>query len=353
MNFDLTDEQRMIADTVADVVRDTTGTKAWDAFADTGLTGMTFSEAVDGAGLGLLTIAPALMEIGKSADASPIIGAAILPGLLTARGRFPDLDTSSIMANETRAAVVLPDNAATLHAENGLLNGSVQNVLGGADADILLLCLEGKDETLCGVVDLRADGVKVSKLDLLDGQSAADINFDTVAVTLTPADPKLANWMQDVAALCLCAKALGAAQAMRDLTRDYIKTREQFGKPIGRFQVLQHQMVDIFHDTEHFESLVLAAASACDEGDVTARQKAVSALKRFCGTRMRAAAASGVQMHGGIGMTEEYELGGFVKRILIADMLFGTSDDHARRLGSLVAQAAKREATNFGAVLNP
>lgn len=347
MDFDLTDEQRMIADTVADVMRDAEGAAVWQSLVESGLLGMTYAEEVGGAGLGMLTLAPALAAAGRGADSPPVVGGAILPGLLASRCELPGFDAAAALENATPVAVALPENAARLRVENGVLNGSVQTILGGAEAQVLLLCLDAASGSACGAVDLTAEGITVTPLPLLDGQVAADITFDKVAVSLSQAGDDLTGWMGDAAAVCLCATALGAAQAMRELTREYLSTRKQFGRPIGSFQVLQHQMVDVFHETEHFESLVLAAASACDGDDAPARQKLVSALKRFCGTRMRDAAAACIQMHGGIGTTEEYELDRLVKRILMADMLFGTSDTHAERLGRQVADAARKDAATF------
>lgn len=349
MDFDLTNEQRMIADTVADVMRDAEGDAVWQSLVESGLLGMTYSEDAGGAGLGVLTLAPALAAMGQSKESPPIVGAAVLPGYLSAKSDLPDFDVEAALEGTLPVAVALPENASDLRAEVGVLNGTVQTVLGGADAEVLLLCLDGENGSTCGAVDLTSEGISVTPLPLLDGQVAADITFDNVAVSLSQAGDDLTGWMSDVAAVCLCATALGAAQAMRELTREYLSTRKQFGRPIGSFQVLQHAMVDVFHETEHFESLVMAAASACDGNDIKARQKMVSALKRFCGTRMRDAAASCIQMHGGIGTTEEYELDGLVKRILMADMLFGTGDTHAERLGKLVAESARKDAEAIGA----
>lgn len=349
MDFDLSDEQRMIADTVAGVLRETPETDLWTALVDGGLTGMTFSEAHGGAELDLLTLTPALVELGRSQRQTSLIGGAILPGLLSARCDLPDVDASRLATNDLRAAVALPENLSRLDVESGTLTGTVHQVLGGNQAQFLLLCREeAQGGAACAVVDLSRSDVTVAELMLVDGQRAADIALDGVEVAWSQADQDLPGWLTEAAAVLHCAVALGAAEAMRDLTRDYISTREQFGKPISSFQVLQHGMVDIWHDAEHFSSLIHAAANACDRSDVIARQRAVSAMKRFCGTRMRAAAASSIQMHGGIGVTEEYALNTYVKRILMADMLFGTADVHAARLGQLIAATARQEEDIYG-----
>lgn len=347
MDFDLSDDQRMIADTVSSVLEGGSQTAIWNALLDSGLTGMTFSEAHGGAGLDLLTLAPAIVELGRSTSQTSLLGSAILPGLLSARVDLADFDPSSVIGGDLRAAIALPENLTGLESKGRRLSGTVQQVLGGGDAQVLLLCREDRDGAASAAIDLSTPGIQVIKHSLVDGQQAADVTFDQVEVAWSQSEKDLPAWLTDAAAMLLCATALGAAQAMRDLTRDYISTREQFGKPISSFQVLQHDMVDIWHDTEHFASLVYAAAHACDSADITGRQRAVSALKRFCGTRMRTASAASIQMHGGIGVTEEYALNTYVKRILLADMLFGTSDVHAARLGQIIAATARQEQGTF------
>lgn len=348
MDFDLSDEQRMIADTVASVLSDAGAEDVWGAIVDSGLTGMTFREDQGGAALSVLSIAPAMVELGRSQKHPPMLGGAILPGLLSARCALPGLDAEKVIEDDIRVAVALPENLTDVRTHGGALTGTARQLLGASDAQMVILCRQEAEGAACAVVDLAAPGVTRSDQILVDGQCVADVTFDGASVSWSQADKDLPVWLTDIAAMMMCAVALGAAQSLRDLTRDYISTREQFGKPIGRFQVLQHDMVDIWHDTEHFESLVFAAASACDGTDVAARQRAVSALKRFCGTRMRAAAACSIQMHGGIGTTEEYELNSYVKRILVADMLFGTADVHAARLGRLIAETARAEAKTYG-----
>ncbi len=348
MDFDLSDEQRMIADTLSGVLRSGSNTDLWGAFVESGLAGMTFAEAQGGAELDLLTLIPAMMALGRSEKQTSLLGGAVLPGLLSARMDVPDHDPSKLAGGELRAAIALPENLSGLETDTGKLTGTMQQILGGGDAQVLLLCREDSEGAACAAIDLAKPGVTVTKYSLVDGQRVADIALAGVDVAWSQSEADLPGWLTDVAATLLCAVALGAAETMRDLTKNYISTREQFGKPISAFQVLQHNMVDIWHDTEHFASLVYAAAHACDGNDVTARQRAVSALKRFCGTRMRAAAAASIQMHGGIGVTEEYALNTYVKRILVADMLFGTADVHAARFGQIIAATARQEQDAFG-----
>lgn len=340
MDFDLSDEQRMIADTVGGILRSGERADLWKAFVEGGLSGMTFSEAQGGAGLGLLALIPAMVELGRSERQTSLVGGAVLPGLLSTQVDVPEYEPTKVAWGETRAAIALPENLCGLQADGSKLSGTIRQVLGGGDAQLLLLCQ--RDDT-CAAIDLTNAGITVSKYRLVDGHSVADIKLIDVNVAWSQTKADLSTWLTDAAATLLCAVALGAANAMRDLTRDYILTREQFGKPISTFQVLQHDMVDIWHDTEHFASLVYAAAHSCDRMDVPARQRAVSSLKRFCGTRMRAAAASSIQMHGGIGVTEDYALNIYIKRIILADMLFGTADIHAARLGQLIATTARQE----------
>ena len=135
--------------------------------------------------------------------------------------------------------------------------------------------------------------------------------------------------------------ALGALFAIREMTQSYLGDRKQFGRPLGSFQSLQHAMVDIHHDTEHFLSLTQLAALACDADDHAMRVRAAASVKTFLGGRMRKAAATAIQLHGGIGVTEEYALGRLVKRVLLADMLNGSADAHAARLARLIAEETR------------
>lgn len=333
MDFTPTQEQRMIADSFARVFAEAQTEPRWATFCALELVAATWPEARGGAAFTLGDMVPALMETGRAAAVEPVIGCAILPGLMLARAgaAAPDLPGGTLCVAD----------GAELTQSGEALSGRLRAVPGGAEADHVLICLSG-DIPAVFRIDWR------DAYALVDGRGAADITLDAARpVAIGKAVPGLAEWARDAAATAFAADALGAMLAVRDLTLDYLKQRKQFGRPLGSFQVLQHAMVDFYHDTEHFQSLVLLAARACDEDDTVLRMRAVSSAKRYLGGRIRRSAASAIQLHGGIGMTEDYALGARVKRVLVADMLNGSADAHAVRLAGIIAQETRADMTDL------
>ena len=147
----------------------------------------------------------------------------------------------------------------------------------------------------------------------------------------------------DEAIAALCAEAVGAMQAMQDLTLEYLKTRKQFGRPIGSFQVLQHRSVDMLVAVEQARSMALFAAVMAEETNPVERRKAISAAKVQIGRSGRHVGQEAIQLHGGIGMTAEYAVGHYFKRVTMIDQLYGDADTHLSnlaRLGGLFGKAA-------------
>ena len=152
--------------------------------------------------------------------------------------------------------------------------------------------------------------------------------------------------VNDLAAAAICAEALGALEKVIKLTKEYLETRKQFGKAIGEFQVLQHHFADFLVDYEHIKSLVFEAGTMADSPDIVARQQAVSAAKVVMSQDGRRICQQAMQMHGGIGVTQEYQLGNFVKRVAVADFAFGDADHHIARYGQHMASIAAAEYAN-------
>lgn len=361
MNFDPSDEQRMIGDSFARILADRGYPEAqgnilsenliggapelWQQLEELGLLGASWPEARGGSGFKVADIVFALIETGRHAAVEPIAGCAVLPGLVA--GRTHSLP-QAFQPDRDSAVAVADDIVVTEQAKDGSrLTGSFPVIVGGDSAQSFLVVLplpHGGARSV--LVAAASKGLTVERYRLVNGMGTADLHFDDVwvdAEQTADTDIDLTGWVSDVSAVLWAADALGAAFAIRDLTIDYLRTRHQFGRPLGTFQALQHKMVDIYHEIEHFQSLVHLAALRCDESDSPARQKAVSALKCYIGQRIRQVAATAIQLHGGIGVTEEYLVGRLVKRILVADMLSGTADDHAQRLARLIAQEARVE----------
>ncbi len=336
MDFEPNDEQRMIADSAARVFEDlgypgrATGDAGWQALADLGLLDAAMPEVLGGFAAGLDDLLYLLVETGRKAAPEPLIGAAILPGLALSRAG------EAAPAALSEGPYCLADGTG-LSLTGGALSGQLSVVPGADLARALLVCLPGDR---LSALPMDAPGLTRTACRLADGRGAADLELDGVTLAegaLGAPVPGLGDWLRDAAATAFAADALGAMLTLREMTLDYLKERRQFGRPIGSFQALQHAMVDIHHDTEHFLSLCHLAAHACGGDDAAARQRAVSALKLFLGVRMRKAAASAIQLHGGIGMTDEYALGQLVKRVLVADMLNGNAASHGARLAAIIA----------------
>lgn len=357
LDFTPNPEQRMIADTMAQVLADhglpspapPDPAAIWQAMAGLGMAGLPFSEAQGGAGLGVPDMVCALIEAGRFGADLPLLSSVLLPALCL-RHMGPDALPVDLVAALVAGQVTLgaavddaPLQPLTVRAEHGgfALSGRKVACLGADTATAHLLTTQD------AVFLLPADapGLHCERYSLVDGRGAADLHLDAVVLPASAqiGDALLAALLRDAGALALAAEALGAMERINAMTLDHLKTRRQFGQPIGRFQVLQHMMVDMVHETEHLTSLVQLAAMECDtnHGDGNAadrRARAVSRLRRHLANRIRPAAAAAIQLHGGIGMTAEYVLGAQVKRVLVADMLYGTADDHAARLRRLLAE---------------
>ena len=216
-------------------------------------------------------------------------------------------------------------------------------VLGGPSADYLIVSARtgGEQRDTAGItlflVDANADGVTRRDYATIDGHRASEVTLDGVKV---PADRvigepgegfELLQRTLDYGTLAVGAEAVGAMEVMYKSTVEYCQTREQFGQPIGKFQVLQHRMVDMFMEHEQTKSLMFMAAMRLDEGYSVEASKAISALKVRVGKGGRFVGQGAIQLHGGMGMTDELAVGHYFKRVTAIDTLFGNADYHLKR----------------------
>ena len=197
-------------------------------------------------------------------------------------------------------------------------------------------------------VNPAEDGVSGREYPTYDGMRAADIGFQDVRVSGDSLIGVAGNGLPvveltvDRAIAALCAEAVGIMEALHAATLDYLKTRQQFGVPIGRFQALQHRMVDMLMHCEQARSMALLAAVKVDDPNPVERRRAVSAAKELVGRASRAVAQEAIQLHGGMGMTDELIVGHYVKRLTAIDTTFGDADHHLERFalaGSAPAEA--------------
>ena len=370
----LTDDQRMLQDTVAPFMaeegaikkelrhwRDTGctdgyGTNLWKQFAELGLTGILIPEAQGGAGLGVVEAGLVLEEIGRNLTPSPFLTTAVaavraLEGSAQAERWFP-----AILAGETVAALAVDEGrhhdpaAITLGAKrqgNGfLLNGAKQFVVHGNSADLILVAARtagsaGETEGLTlFAVEKGANGLDIDAATLADSSKAARLRFDNVAVDADAVVGEVdGGWAPLSRALNAgragaAAELVGVAAGAADMTFEYLKQRKQFGKLIGEYQALQHRAAHLYGEIEIARAVALKAAQLLDAGDPRG-ELMVSVAKAKAAKSAALAVQEGVQMHGGIGMTDEHDIGLYMKREVVLSELFGGPRYHAARVAEL------------------
>ncbi len=377
MDFDLSDDQRQIKDSVdrfladayADMKKKTAAQKStrgfseenWQQFVDLGLTAIPFAEEHGGLNAGLVETMLVMDAIGRNSAIDPFFSSIVLGGGAIRHAAsaaqqaaiLPDVISGkrllALAHQERQSRYDLADvntKARSDGAGGYLIDGEKLSVLGGDSADTLIVVARTahsrKDRGGIGLflVGGNAPGVTRKGYPTQDGARAADITFKDVKVG--PEDVLIGSKrgdgidvlekIVDEAIAALCAEAVGAMQALHELTVDYLKTRKQFGVPIGSFQVLQHASVDMFTHVEQSRSMALYATMMAGEADATERRKAISAAKVQIGRSARFVGETAIQLHGGIGMTMEYKAGHYFKRLTMIDLAFG---DHAHHLAKV------------------
>jgi len=371
MTFALTEEQEMLRDTVARFVREQydiatrhkiaasdagVDREMWGRFAELGLIGALLPEEVGGFGGRGADLMLVMTELGRGLVVEPFLATAVLgAGLIAELGSDDQkAQLESVTAGETLLAFAHgePDGRyapshvqtrAAAHAEGWRLDGRKAVVLNGDSADRLIVSArtdgmaEAEDGLGLFLVEAGAAGLEARGYQTADGGRAAELRLEGVpAAALGEPGDAFPAIERAVArgVLALCAEAVGVMEAARDLTLDFLKTRQQFGRPLGAFQALQHRMVDLCVEIEQARSATLLAASRID-ADRLARESAVSSAKNLIGRAGRLVAEESIQMHGGMGMTWETALPHFAKRLIMIDHLFGDADHHLERFIAL------------------
>ncbi len=369
MDFDFTDEQRMLADGVARLLADRSdfetrrrlvaGTEGWSrdlwrAYADMGLLGLPFSEEDGGFGGGPVDCALVMEAFGRVLALEPYLATVVLGGGLLRHAASPEQRAEwvplvasgdcllALAHTEPRSGWNLADIATTATPVDGgwVLDGDKSLVLHGADADRLIVAARvsgaRRDEAGIGLflVEGKAEGVTRRGYRTQDGMRAADITLrdvpvDASAVLGDPEGGFLAlERVIDEAIAAVASEAVGAMQVALDMTVEYLKTRTQFGQKIGAFQALQHRAADMFVALEQARSMALYATMMVSEPDRATRRTAISAAKVQIGRSARFVGQQAVQLHGGIGTTEEYAVGHLFKRLAVIEMIWGDSEHH-------------------------
>ncbi|MDG1128287.1 MAG: acyl-CoA dehydrogenase, partial [Paracoccaceae bacterium] len=217
---------------------------------------------------------------------------------------------------------------ATAKGDGHVLSGRKSSVYGGQAADVILVAamLDGK----LTLFQVQASDAQIAGYPMMDGGGAAEVLLDDTPATLLLADAAEAlTDALNAGALALCAEAVGAMEVTHATTLDYLRTRKQFGVPIGKFQVLQHRAVDMLTEIEQSRSITIKAAAELDGPDAS---RFVSMAKNLIGRAARLVAEEAIQMHGGIAMTWEYPISHYAKRLVMLDAQLGDTDYHLSRV---------------------
>jgi alkylation response protein AidB-like acyl-CoA dehydrogenase len=374
MNFNLSEEQTMIQDSIARFVQDNyafeqrNATMAlrhgfsnehWQQFADLGWLSIPFAEEYGGFGGGPMDTMVIMQEFGRGLVAEPFLPTVLLFGALLQAGAGEELKNELIpriiagelqgafayLERQSRYAITDVTTRARQDGVDWVLSGEKTVVLNGGAAQKLVVLArtsgEQSDENGLSLflVDTGTEGVITTTYRMTDGREAANIALDNVTAEAVfggvGEGHALMRPVIEQAMLAVAADALGAMDSLNAQTLEYLKTRKQFGTHIGTFQALQHRAVDMFAAGENTKSLLYRAVCAADAGDADAR-RSLLALKVMVGRAGRKIGGEGIQMHGGMGMTEELSVGSYVKRLMIANTLFGDADYQQRRFSALV-----------------
>jgi len=366
MNFDYSEEQGLLKESIVRWAQDNysfdqrrvtadseTGfsREHWSTFAELGWLSVPFAEEYGGYGGSVVDIAAVMEEFGKVLVVEPVFSTLVLFG-----------GVLSLSSNESIKAEFIPQiidggllgavgiyesqsrfdisNVKTVAKESGekySITGSKSFVLGGQFADkLIVLARTGHAQTDEGglsllLVDAKASGVSINGYSLMDGQQVADIDFANVdAVLLGELGDgySVLNSALQKAHVALSAEALGIMEKLNRTTVEYTKTRKQFGTTISSFQALQHRMVDTFMAYEQSKSLLIGTLCALSDEQTSAEQvtKSVNALRVLTAKNGKLIGDEAIQLHGGMGITDELDVGHYVKRLMMINLMFGNGD---------------------------
>ena len=360
MNLDYNDEQNMLREQIQkfceseydfykreEIVKSSKDfdPNVWNLFAEQGWLSMPFSEQSGGLGFGPIELSILFEEFGKALVIEPYLSTVVLSGTLLDKSTFSEKNdliekicTGSIHISLAYAEV---DNGydylnpSTTLDSKFVLNGTKTLVLNGSNAEKIIVTCTNDDTLNIVVLDANTPGVSINSFSTVDGQSCSEISFENVKldksnIIATGNDAEnLLKETINLATLCICAEAVGCMESCYHKTLEYTKGREQFGQPISGFQVLQHRMVDMFIESELAKSLLIKAMLEVNNRS-DEMYKHVSALKSYVGKSGKLSAKEAVQLHGGMGVSEEMMIGHYLKKMISVDALFGNADYHLK-----------------------
>ena len=372
----LTEEQSMLRDSARGLIsdkapvshlrqlrdaKDATGfaRDLWKAFAEMGFSGLLVPENFGGSGLGCVEAGVVMEEIGRTLMPSPFLATSVLTASALSRGgseaqkaaHLPRISDGSLLAalaiDEGAKHRPLQINLQAVRSGNGFrLNGAKAFVVDGHTADLLIVAARSggsageRNGLTLFLVDPKAKGIAIERTAMVDSHNAARIEFSNVEVN---ADHVLGEVDQGAGLLegvlnigrgAVASEMVGLSEEVFGRTVTYLRERKQFGKLIGEFQALQHRAAQLYIDIEITRAAVLKALQTLD-GDFEHAGAAVAVAKARAGTTATLAVQEGVQMHGGMGMTDQFDIGFFMKRARVCQELFGDANYHADQLARM------------------
>jgi alkylation response protein AidB-like acyl-CoA dehydrogenase len=372
----LTEEQSMLRDSARGLIsdkapvshlrhlrdsRDATGFSRdlWQSFAEMGFSGLLVPEEFGGSGLGCVEAGVVMEEIGRNLTPSPFLPTSVLAASALARGgsaaqkseHLPKIAGGSLLAalaiDEGTKHRPLMTQMQAVRSGNGFrLRGDKAFVVDGHVADLLIVAARTagrvgeRDGLTLFLVDRHARGLDIERTVMVDSHNAARISFDSVEVdadgVLGEVDQggALLERVLDIGRGVVASEMVGVAEGVFAPTVSYLKERRQFGKAIGEFQALQHRAAQLYIEIEITRAAVLKALQTLDKDAATATAS-VAVAKARAGSTATLAVQEGVQMHGGMGMTDQFDIGFFMKRARVCQELFGDSNFHADQLARM------------------
>jgi alkylation response protein AidB-like acyl-CoA dehydrogenase len=372
----LTEEQSMLRDSARGLIsdkapvshlrqlrdsKDATGfsRELWATFAEMGFAGLLVPEEFGGSGLGCVEAGIVMEEIGRTLMPSPFLSTAVVAVSALARGgsaaqkseHLPKISAGALLAalavDEGAKHRPAQTNLQAVRSGNGFkLSGAKSFVVDGHTADLLIVAARtaGSAGERAGLtlflVSPKSKGIAIERTAMVDSHNAARIDFDNVEVNadgvLGEVDQgdQLLEGVLNIGRGAVASEMLGLSEEVFGRTVAYLKERKQFGKPIGEFQALQHRAAQLYIEIEITRAAVLKAQQALD-GDIEKSAAAVAVAKARAGTTATRAVQEGVQMHGGMGMTDQFDIGFFMKRARVCEELFGDANYHADQLARM------------------
>ena len=342
-NYDFIDREKIL-ETEAGYSQDN-----WKQFAELGWLAVPFKEENGGFNFGPIELTVLFEEFGKALVVEPYLSSVVMSGTILENSNHSNKSSiiEKIIAGEHQISVAYAEpnigynffdclTSLSTGGDKLLLNGTKSLVLNGGNADQFIVLANQDGSSVLILVDFDADGLSVQSFKTIDGQTCAELSFENVSIDsesiLASGDEAEAifNKMINVSILCISAEAVGAMNASYMKTVQYTKEREQFSQPISNFQVLQHRMVDMFIETELTKSLLIKATLQLDSNDPEAGNT-ISALKVQVGKAGRLVGQHAVQLHGGMGVSNEMSIGHYLKRFTAIDSMFGNTQHHINK----------------------